>query len=284
MEAIFTVSNNFSQQELPAEQDNPSAESVSLNLQAALREHEKQLQELIKQANSYVNALKRWQKACKTGDINNMHKAMEQARNLVPNLEPSTRASAESWRFDVSEYLKTGAWIEELQAVLIEDYSMRTFVDENGNLICSPVIVRTEPAHKTLKIGKQRWTTLHPKVTAKELKQLRDRIEQANLELLEALYAKWQRHKQSKDGIALLRAIYEDLAETPGWKQENPKSKFGSDLYALHLSGITTTRKGIPYELQIPSGKYSEKDVFTVTAKDGTLRRYYSIWFSDQKG
>lgn len=273
------MNNDLFQQEQSAEQNNQPAEPVSLNLQTALKEHEERLKELMKTANSYVGALKRWMKACQTGNVSDMQKAMEQALKLSQEIEPRTGDVKSAWSFDVRTYLETGAWIPELQSVLMENYSLSTLADENGNLISSPVIVRAQPARSALQIGKQGWMTLHPQVTAKELKRLRDHQANAAVqELLEALYAKWERHKQP-GGVALLRVIYEDLAETPGWKRENSKSKFGQDLYALDRSGILTTRKGARCKLIPPSGRYGERDIFTVIAEDGKPVRYYGIRF-----
>lgn len=266
------MSKDLFQEEQPAEQ-------VPLNLKPALQEHEERLKELMKTANSYVSALKRWMKACQTGHVNDMQKAMDQALKLAQEIAPRTGDASSSWSFDVRRYLETNAWLQELQSVLMETYSLRALVDENGNLISSPVLVRAQPARNALQIGKQGWMTLHPEVTAKELKRLRDRQTNANVqEILEALYAKWKRHKQP-GGLALLRDIYEDLAETPGWKRENSRARFGQDLYALHRSGIKTTRGGIPYNWIEPTGKYRERDVFTVIAENGEPVRYYGIRF-----
>ncbi len=259
-------------------QQEQSAELAPLRLIPALQEHEERLKELMKTANSYVGALKRWMKACQIGNVSDMQKAMEQALKLSQEIEPRTDEVKKNWQFDVPEYL-AGAWKQELQSVLMENYSLRALVDENGNLISPPVTVRAQPDRSALLIGKQRWVTLHPEVTAKNLKRLRDRLANAAVqELLEALYAKWERHKQP-GGVALLRVIYEDLAETPGWKRENSKSKFGQDLYALDRSGILTTRKGARCKLILPSGKYGERDIFTVIAEDGKPVRYYGIRF-----
>jgi hypothetical protein len=268
------VGNDLFQQEPQANESSP------LQLQPALQEHEEQLKELMKTANSYVSALKRWLKACQTGHIGDMQKAMDQALKLAQEIEPRTGDAKASWSFDIRRYLETDAWIREMQQELAEKHSRRARVDENNNLICSPVLVRSLPGQNALQIGKKRWVALRPEVVAKELKRLRDHLDKANVQdLVEALYAKWERHKKSDDGPALLRDIYNDLAETPGWKRENPESKFGLDLYALHRSGITATRAGRPLEWIHPSGKYREKEVFTVVEEDGNRVRYYAIRF-----
>src|SRR5579872_5847746 len=161
-------------------------EERSLNLVQSLQEHEERVDALLKTANRYVGALKAWKKACQTGHMANRQKAAAQAEEMAPALAAPTAETAASWDFDVRAYLDSDEWRCELEAAT-EKQALRV-LEDGDNLISSPVIVRAQPGRGMLRIGKINWPTIHPKVTAAELKRLRDRASAANSqEFLESL-------------------------------------------------------------------------------------------------
>lgn len=249
------------------------------NLETALQAHEEQVDLLLKDANKYVGALKTWKKACQSGHLANRQKAAAQAAELAAGLREPTRDAAEAWQFDARAYLESDAWRTEAQTTAAEQFGLRV-LEEGGNLISSPVIVRALPGRGALQIGKVNWPALRPRVVAAELKRLRDRASSANSqEFLDSLFGASERLKQSGDPVAKFRDIYDLFSLTPGWKKDNPPAAFGQAIYAVHRSEIRATRGGRSFEIVYPSGNVKERDIFTVIAEDGKPLRYYGIRF-----
>lgn len=249
-----------------------------MTLEEALQAHEEQVAALVKSATRYVSMLKAWQKACVTGHAGDRQKAAAQAGELAAALPEATAAVAESWRFDVRGWLESGAWRDEIRAEAAERHGLRV-LEEEELLVSSPVLVRAQPGRLVLQLGKETWPRLRPRVVAERLKKLRERSTAGNSQqLLDSLHAAYD--KLGKDGGFLkLRDAYDLFCVTPGWKKDNPPAAFGQAVYALHRSGITTTRRGISYQLGVVESQVKERDVFTVIAEDGRTVRYYKIEF-----
>lgn len=249
------------------------------SLEEALRAHEEQVDALLKAANRYVGALKAWKKACQTGHMGNRQKAADQARDLIRTLVDPTAKAADAWSFDVRAYLEGNQWRKELQTTAAEKAGLRV-LEEGETLISSPVVIRSRPSMSALRIGKVNWPTIRPQVVAAELKRLRERINEANLqEFVDCLLAVCQCYSRDGTLFAKFRDIYNLFCLTPGWKRENPPVAFGQAIYALHRSEIRATRSGRKFEFEYPSGNVKERDVFTVIAEDGRPIRYYGIRF-----
>jgi hypothetical protein len=257
-----------------------------VSLEEALRTQEEQVDDLLKAANKYVGALKTWKKACQTGHIGNLQKAMSQSREIAPALAAPAAEAASSWTFDVRDYLESGDWRQELQAAAGEKFSLRV-LEEGETLVSSPVVIRAQAGRGILQIGKVNWPLLRPQVVAAELKRLRDRALSANSqEFLDSLLAASTRlNKDTPAGdetpgiFSKFRDIYDLFSITPGWKKDNPPAAFGQAIYALHRSDIRITRSGRKLEIEYPSANVKERDVFSVISEDGRPIRYYGIHF-----
>ena len=259
-----------------------------MSLEEALRAQEEQVDDLLKAANKYVGALKTWKKACQTGHVGNLQKAMTQSGEIAPALAAPAAEAASNWTFDVRDYLESGEWRRELQAAAGEKFSLRV-LEEGETLVSSPVVIRAQPGRGALQIGKVNWPLLRPQVVAAELKRLRDRAQTANSqEFLDGLLAAATRLNKDASSRARplrqifskFRDIYDLFSITPGWKKDNPPAAFGQAIYALHRSDIRVTRSGRKLEIEYPSGNIKERDVFSVISEDGRAIRYYGIHFS----
>ena len=252
-----------------------------MSLEEELRVQEEQVDGLLKAANKYVGTLKTWKKACQTGHIGNLQKAMAQAKETVPTLTAPVGETAQNWTFDLRDYLESGEWRLELQDTAAEKFGLRV-LEDNETLISSPVVIRAQAGRGILQIGKVNWPMLRPAVVAAELKRLRDRAQNANSqEFLEALFAATTHISQETSPFVRFINIYNLFSITPGWKKENPLGAFGQSIYALHRSETRMTRSGRKFEIEYPSGNYKEKDVLTVIAEDGRAIRYYGIQFRE---
>ena len=249
-----------------------------MNLEEALQTQEQQVDALLKGANKYVGTLKAWKKACAEGHLANLQRQASLAIETAPALVAPAQEAAESWDFDVRDYLESGAWRKELEEAAGK-IGLRV-LEDNETLVSSPIVIRAQPGSGRLLLGKEAWATLRPKLTADKLKKLRDRAAASNSqEFLEGLFAAAQR--QSSDAYLSVNFadIYRQFSETPGWKKENPPAVFGQAIYALHLSDVRATRSGKAFEIQYPAANFKERDVFTVISEDGRPLRYYGILF-----
>jgi len=140
--------------------------------------------------------------------------------------------------------------------------------------------VRPQPSRNSVQIGKVNWPKLHPRVVATELKRMRDRNTGSNSqEFLESLYLACKRLTRPEVMFVKFREVYDMFCATPGYKKENPKAAFAQQIYALHRSGIRSTKAGARFDFEYPSGHPKESDILTVISEDGQTIRYYGISF-----
>lgn len=249
-----------------------------MNLEEALQTQEEQVDDLLKSAAKYLAALKSWKKACQTGHLGNRQKAAAQAAELAPALAAPASEASESWQFDARVYLESGEWRDELRAAA-EKQGLRA-LEDGENLVSSPLVVRAVPGRSALALGKVNWPAIRPKIVAAELRRLRDRANSGNSqEFADSLFAVAQRLNPADAPFARFREIYDLFCLTPGWKKDNPPAAFGQAIYALHKSGLQTTRAGRKFDFEYPSGNVKDRDIYTVIAEDGRPIRYYGIQF-----
>ena len=203
----------------------------------------------------------------------------------IPSHTPARQEVSSEWTFDAREYLSSDAWQSELiEAAGRHPSAPRVFI-EAGELVCSPVVLRTEPARGCLRIGKARWPKLRPRKVVDELVRLRERGAKQNVqEFLDALHTAVEflnRGKKQKGNTisAKLRDVYDLFCLTPVWKKENSTATFAQYLYALYKSDIRVTRSGKMYEFGFVSGHPPARDLFEVMAEDGRPLKYYLIHF-----
>lgn len=260
-------------------QNTNTREDARLTFDDALQEHEERVDALIKSAKKYGSALKAWKKACREGHMANRQKQSALAAELAPTLASPTIEASDSWHFDVRSYLDGAEWRNAVRAEAIERFDLRV-VEDGDQLISSPVVVRAQPARNSVQIGKANWPAIHPRVIAAELKRLRDRNTSSNSqEFLDSLYLACKRLTRPEVLFVKFRDVYEMFCITPGYKKENPRAAFAQQIYALHRSGIRTTKAGVRFDFDSPSGHPKESDILTVISEDGQTIRYYGITF-----
>lgn len=250
-----------------------------MSLEQSLKDQEEQVDALLRSANKYLGTLKAWKKACGIGHINDMIKTSALAEELVLALPDGALKAKENWTFDVADYLSTDAWRKELQEVASSQFSLRTLEDD-ANLISSPIVVKTFPSRNSLGIGKVNWPAIRPKVVAKELKRMRDRAASANSqEFIESLYQACV-HLHGKGVVDVkFRDIYDMYCLTPGYKKENPAAAFGQQIYALHRSEVQATKGNKKLHIEYATGSFKPNDIFSVVSEDGRTIRYFTLYF-----
>ena len=250
-----------------------------MTLEDALQEQKERVDALIKSAKKYGSALTAWKKACQTGHMANLQKQASLATELVATLVEPTGEASEAWDFDVRAYLESSQWRKEIRAAALQRHELR-MIEDGDLLISSPVVVRAQPARNSVQIGKVNWPNIHPQLVAAELKRLRDRTAAANSQdFLESLYRTCLRSTRPEVMFVKFREVYDQWCDTPGYKKETPLAAFAQQIYALHRSGIRTTKGGNRFDFTTPSGHPKERDILSVISEDGQTIRYYGITF-----
>lgn len=253
------------------------------NLEVALLQHEKNVDVALKRVNQLVAAVKAWKKATAEGNLVELSRQQDRARELVVGLEVPIADAADAWDFDAADYLSNGAWREELiEAARV--IGLRVF-EEQGQIISSPVLVSGDAGRLELRIGKVRSKRLRPSLVAADLKKMREAGErdkgvQQTLEFLFGAARMLDREPGSDGAVkAKLRDIYNLFCAAPGWKKENPEAAFAQSLYTLHKSAVQVTRIGKKYEFGFPAGQPKPGDIFEIIDETGRPIRYYTIHF-----
>jgi hypothetical protein len=258
--------------------DSISGQGADQTLDEVLESELARVKPLVKTAARLLSAAKGWQKALELGDLLVRDKSSAQAQDLGRELVGQIEAAVSSWSFDRHAYLASGRWRDELVAAASAE-ALRAY-QEGDALFVPPVVLRALPANGVLRIGKTRWSKIRPRVVVSEIKRVRDKVFSAtSSDFLESLYQVAVRRDRGKNPFILFREAYETFCLAPGYKRENSKADFALAIYALHESGIKTTKGGIPFQFEWPAGKFKDSDVFPVISEEGKLLRYYGIQF-----
>ncbi|MCK6499699.1 MAG: hypothetical protein L6Q38_09495, partial [Nitrospira sp.] len=201
-------------------------------LDNAFAHHEGEVDLLLKSAQQFISALKGWKRACVEGSVGDRQKHSERAVAISTLIEPSVREAASGWSFNARDYLASDDWHNELIEAASRHPSTPNILSEGSELVCPPVVIRSEPGRASLRLGKARWTKLRPRKVIDELLRIRQRSEKQNVqEFLDSLWTATQylnRGKQleTNTAYAKLRDIYDLFCLTPGWKKENSETAF----------------------------------------------------------
>lgn len=248
-------------------------------LEPALRDEIERVAPLVKRVGKLGSTIKAWHKAALVGDLVAREKFSAQALELAHELNEAVGAETGKWSFDLRSYLETGAWRQELEDVASKEGAFRAF-REGEMLLIPPLVLRAQAANRVLKIGNERWSRLRPKVVIAEVNRRREKVNTAvSSELLESLHQVARRDNNARNPFIKFCEAYEMFCIAPGYKRENSRADFGLSIYALHRSGLKSTKKGIPFQFEWPAANYKESDVFTVIAEDGKPLRFFGIQF-----
>jgi hypothetical protein len=252
---------------------------ADLLLEPALEAQQKRLEELRKQANGCLVAVKHWLKACESGDVVGMERASRAASDAEAPLSSAIASVAAGWTFDVERYLSEGHWLAEVKAIAAERHSIRVRID-GGELICAPISLVARSPYRRLSVGRKPWPNIRPTVIARELEKARARLKDAkSQEFLESLYAAWKARPNPDLPVLKFTQAYSVFCLAPGWKRENSPASYAEAVLALAKSGLPATRDGTRFQFEFPSEKTKEREVLAVRDEDGREIRYVGVRF-----
>jgi hypothetical protein len=150
------------------------------------------------------------------------------------------------------------------------------------------VLVRLNPAERSVRIDKTADSRLRPGVLVNILQELQKKPLRFRPDVfLEALYVAYQKAILLK-GKALplsgtvvnLLEIYELFTLLPGQSKEYSRQEFARDIYLLDRSGVRATRKGAGVSFPASTGTRSPGRTLSIINERGEEKLYFAIAFS----
>jgi hypothetical protein len=206
-----------------------------------LDQHEPAAAVLVDRSKKQLAAAQKLLKAIQTGSVRDLDKLKAAAGDRV---EESRKAADQivPVDFDAEGYLKPdGAFFTELEDAANEA-GVRLFV-RDGIVFCYPVLVRTEPSERALRIDKTRTASIRPSTLVAALKALQQKDEKANPKKLLGLL--WSAYpyaiafaKATMGSDVRLTDLYSLLTLGPDAKRDYTLLDFTRDIYLLDISGV----------------------------------------------
>ena len=228
-------------------------------------------------------------KAAQDGNIGQLRRQSMRLTELLSSVTDHVERAADSWPFaveDERDYLEQrfGA---ELRAEA--DRIGLNVTPRDETLVCSPSIIRVNPADRAVTIDGRKRSAIRPSKLAADLHANQQAGPRGNPQrFLEALY-KAYRILAPPPADALVRGgqvialakVYDLLTTLPGSGRQYSRTDFARDLYVLDSSDVDTIRSGDARVRFLHStAARSGKGAFSFADPAGNLITYSSIQFT----
>lgn len=233
-------------------------------------------------ARAVVRELNRLHGYVKEGELGKFAETLDSLAELSKELDETLSAVRGRFPFDPTTYLASGAYLRELGAAL-EAAGVSVF-EEDGNLLCSPSVVRVVPRDVAIDIDGQRERRLDPRtvvstLVAHQRQAPRYRPERFLNSLRQSYDLIVTKNSGRTDAVVRLVDIWSVLTLLPGQAKEYTQHDFTRDLYHLDSSGITTTLQSERHLRWCASTGIRSSGVLGVVGTDGRPRRYWGVSF-----
>jgi hypothetical protein len=264
-------------------------ESENVGLEQALQAAQTQADSAIKAASSMGNALRRYHKAARDGQLHDLRAATDTIKRSLQALDQEVANLAESWEFDEEAHLQGGGYVDELLAQAQRDGLSLSLQD--GRIFAYPAILRVLPGDRAVLIDKQRERRIRPSVLVRLLRDLQKRPPRFRAaDFLGSLHDAYvvaverQPGRRSKGSAVPLIELYELFTLMPGAAREYSRQEFVRDVYLLDQSGETTAKSGDRVEFHASTGTKLRRGTLSVITPDGREKHYYAISFAPAAG
>lgn len=259
------------------------------SLEKALAKTEDDADAALKVATAAVSSLKKFRTAAQSGNLREIRKTIETAEQAITALRQQFTNAKEGWDFDEEAYLSNKAFTAEILEAAGQ-IGLKIF-EQDDRLYCYPFLIRILPGERSILIDKVRERRLRPSVLVKHLMELQNKPVRFRSEaFLESLWSVYStavktrgRDRLGAGAVIPLVEIYGLLTPLPGQSREYSRQEFGRDLYLLDQSGVTTTRNGKLVSLHAARGNESVSRVIPIATRDGRMKRYYGISFTQER-
>ena len=256
-------------------------------LERACEETQRSIETSLKSVAKLTSVLKAGHKAAQAGDLNTLHKALEELETHLQIVRAETMNAAKSWTLSEADEVSLfaeGGYVREFMTAA-ERAGLQAS-EQDGAIVCYPSLVKVDSARRCVFIDRKPYRNVRPSSLVAHLKAVQARPPKFKAaQFLESLYIAW-------DYARYLRAvgrppatdvrvahIYAALTIAPGSSKEYSKPEFGRDLYLLEQSGERVTKKGARVHFGRSTGTKTVGGAITVVAEDGRRVDYSSISF-----
>jgi hypothetical protein len=267
-------------------------DSSAPGLEQALAVSEADAGNTLKAAQAVTQALKKYARVLKEGNLKEIQPAMNDIEKAELALRQQIATAKEGWNFDIDGYLNSGSFVKEILAIA-QQKGVPIF-ERDDRLYSYPVLVRVLASERSVLIDKAREKRIRPAVLVNRLKELQKRPPRFRPEaFLEALHEAYQKvlrikgnqGKNSPDAgeVVALIDLYELLTLLPGQSREYSRQEFARDIYLLDRSGVVDTKYGSRLSLPASTGTKINSRTFNVINEYGEEKRYYGIAFTSKE-
>jgi hypothetical protein len=233
-------------------------------------------------ARAIVRELSRLHGYVKEGELGKLAETLDSLAELSKELDETLADVREKFPFDPATYLSSGAYLREL-TVALEAAGVPVF-EEDGNLLCSPSVVRVVPREVAIDIDGQRERRLDPRIVVTTLvahrrQSPRYRPERFLNSIRQSYDLLVANNPGRPDAVVRLVDIWTVLTLLPGQAKEYTQHDFTRDLYHLDTSGTTTTLQSTRQLRWCASTGIRSSGVLSVVGTDGRTRRSWGVSF-----
>lgn len=255
------------------------------SLENALANTEADVDATLRAAGAVVTALRRLQKAAKSGALRELRSSIEGADRAMGVLRQQFANAKDGWSFDEEPYFSDGRYTQEVLETARRK-GVRVF-ERDERLYCYPSLIRVSPGERAVFIDRKREVRIRPSVLVAHLEGLQRKPPRFKPEaFLTALYQAYTKLRATRGRgqlqldapVVPLSEIYELLTLLPGQAREYSRQEFARDAYLLDRSGVTTTRQGMQVVFSRAGGRGRGSSI-TVITEEGAERSYHGIYF-----
>ncbi len=250
-------------------------------LEGALTATAERVHEALRSSAGTARELKRAAAAAASGSVRDLRRALDAAAGAAQELARVTSEAQDSYTFDDTAHLSSGAYGRELLDAAAEQ-GVAMF-EEDERLLCYPSLIRLLPGDAAIEVDRRRERRLRPSVVVAALAAAQNRPlrfkAEPFLESLAAAYELLAAREDKPDPVLRLDAVWGVLTLLPGQARDYTRPEFARDLYLLDQSGRTTTKAGRGLRWHASSGTRGA-GVLTTVARSGQQQRYWGASFT----
>ena len=252
---------------------------------------EKAAESVLTALNEAAAVARRLRKASQDGNIAAVRRESERLEPVVNLIRQEVSNASTAWPFTAEEerqYLEE-EYSSELQAEA-RKRGVQMF-ERDGRLIAHPLVVRTLPGERAVRIDRRQSSNIRPSKLVTDLERLQTRPSRFRpQQFLDSLYHAYielaerdtaDRLKLGDTGqVVRLERIYSLFTGLPGSGREYTRLDFARDLYALQESGVREVRDGARVSFPASTGTRNPRGVILFVGPDGETVLFYGIQFT----
>ena len=238
-------------------------------------------------AAALAKAAKQLLKAAQDGKIDDVRRQSSRLTELLSSVAEHVERAAAGWPFTREaehDYLEQRFGAELCDRA---DRLGLKITPRDETLVCSPSIIRVNPAARAVTIDGRKRTAIRPSKLAADLRDIQRVGPRGNPQrFLEALYQAYRILASSGDSlfrsgqVIALEKVYDLLTTLPGSSRQYSRTDFARDLYLLDRSDVATTRSGdARVSFHHSTAARTGRGTFSFADPAGNLITYSSVQF-----